>query len=1013
MRSRCVDGTCALFVWIITLTVSRSQPAVDPIEDVSPTVVAEMKDYLLKYGYGETDTNEQLRDAVIKLQKFMNLPPTGFINNATLTRLSWVRCKVKDPADRVQIGTKVPPYLHYRDESHWDDVSIYYNILTESSDEVLAAVERAVLGWVNTTPLSFRYNGDPSLMKIHIQIVSKPSDIQAIFGIDSNEFGQAFPPPDGTIRLNGGLGFSVTPEPSGIPLESVVMHEIGHALGLEHVPGPGSIMNPYYEIFYKYSQPQENDVAGIKYLYVTCPENETIVGDLKLTWPAAMKDSIAKSVEVCPSYSINAGKPLAFRYCRKIDERSAEWDSPTNYTSCLDGDPNGQAANLSKVVVNETNVVEIAGALVEVTNHTADVTPQGLDAVADTLSNIAAVKYPSKEVTSSVVATVNNILYVDSMYFDKTPHDDSPSRIIKSLETQVETLQLKGGNFSETWENIAVKAFNYPIDSLMSPLVFAKLMPSANESYAGLNERNTEVYYDPDEVPENDTETSIRLPIEIINRYRAERTSNLSSPESLTIPITFTIFGRHRIFVPFESDGYIPIPKVKENQEPSNGEDKTTTTSNGEDKTTTTHKCAARQPASVEGDIQGHVISAHVAGERVFELEEPVIMTFTSDSPDDLLEENEHLHCVYWNFDAGDWLTHACSLQEVKPNGQIVCACSHLTNFAVVLSPYDDAFSHVVFDIFNIVAVCLSIIGLLVTLIMYILIPKLNQQPSIQVHMNFMVSLLCLYIVFIIGIDMTHLPNGCLCVAILIHYFSLSTVFLMGAEAVTMYFLFVSVIGQQGGIKQIPYYVLKAAVVAWGVPLVVVIITVASSYCQYYNEDYCFLPTGNPLYFGEILPIGLILIANLIIFSLVTYRITRKRKFKQKANNNSKKKQKEMVRQFYRVLSLFTVLGLAWIFGILSSLYYARAVFQVLFSLTTALQGVFIFLLFCVRHHDVLETWKRWIRRAKGKPARDLERSGRGRSEIATTPRSPTSPVSTTVSPIALYPARSYASESS
>ncbi len=177
----------------------------------------------------------------------------------------------------------------------------------------------------------------------------------------------------------------------------------------------------------------------------------------------------------------------------------------------------------------------------------------------------------------------------------------------------------------------------------------------------------------------------------------------------------------------------------------------------------------------------------------------------------------------------------------------------------------------------------------------------------------------------------------------------------------------------------------------------------------------CFLPTGNVLYFGEILPIGLILLVNLVVFALVTHRITRKRKFKRK--DTDQRKQREMIRQFYRVLSLFTVLGLAWIFGILSSLYHVRFIFQILFSLTTALQGVFIFLLFCVRHHDVLETWKRWIRRARGKPAgsggRDIERSARFRSEIATSPRSPTIRISTTASPTALVPPRSFSTGSS
>ena len=149
---------------------------------------------------------------------------------------------------------------------------------------------------------------------------------------------------------------------------------------------------------------------------------------------------------------------------------------------------------------------------------------------------------------------------------------------------------------------------------------------------------------------------------------------------------------------------------------------------------------------------------------------------------------------------------------------------------------------------------------------------------------------------------------------------------------------------------------------------------------------------------------------NLVIFSMVTYRITCKRKFKKRGNNNNKNNYREQVRQFYRVLSLFTVLGLSWIFGLLSSVYHLRFAFQILFSVTTTLQGVFIFLLFCARHRDVLATWKKW---AKHLTRKKLAEGGRGkstRSEIATAPQSPT-PLSTTtippVSPISLYPARS------
>ncbi len=68
-----------------------------------------------------------------------------------------------------------------------------------------------------------------------------------------------------------------------------------------------------------------------------------------------------------------------------------------------------------------------------------------------------------------------------------------------------------------------MRAYNYPVDDIKSPLVFAKLKPSVNESYQGLNEKNTEIFYDPGDVPENQTETSITLPLEIIDRYRKLR----------------------------------------------------------------------------------------------------------------------------------------------------------------------------------------------------------------------------------------------------------------------------------------------------------------------------------------------------------------------------------------------------------------------------------------------------------------------------------------------------------
>ena len=76
---------------------------------------------------------------------------------------------------------------------------------------------------------------------------------------------------------------------------------------------------------------------------------------------------------------------------------------------------------------------------------------------------------------------------------------------------------------------------------------------------------------------------------------------------------------------------------------------------------------------------------------------------------------------------------------------------------------------------------------------------------------SFCVSLLLLYLVFVIGIDKTSPRHGCTVVSVLIHYFSLTSVSWMGVEATNMYILFVKVMG-----VHISKFLLKASLVAWG-----------------------------------------------------------------------------------------------------------------------------------------------------------------------------------------------------
>ena len=98
--------------------------------------------------------------------------------------------------------------------------------------------------------------------------------------------------------------------------------------------------------------------------------------------------------------------------------------------------------------------------------------------------------------------------------------------------------------------------------------------------------------------------------------------------------------------------------------------------------------------------------------------------------------------------------------------------------------------------------------------------------------MSLCVSLMLLLIVFIAGAGQTEHLIGCRIVAVLLHYFSLTSVMWMGVEGYNMYMSFVQVMATYQS-----KFMLKASVVAWGVPAVIVVITVSAATSYYGNED--------------------------------------------------------------------------------------------------------------------------------------------------------------------------------
>ena len=97
--------------------------------------------------------------------------------------------------------------------------------------------------------------------------------------------------------------------------------------------------------------------------------------------------------------------------------------------------------------------------------------------------------------------------------------------------------------------------------------------------------------------------------------------------------------------------------------------------------------------------------------------------------------------------------------------------------------------------------------------------------------MNLCFGLLGLYVSFILAIHSSIVPGLCAVVSALLQYFMLVTLFAMASEALNLYMKLVVVFG-----KQIQKYFLKAVLVSWIVPLLIVIFSFAPNYKQYIGD---------------------------------------------------------------------------------------------------------------------------------------------------------------------------------
>ena len=94
---------------------------------------------------------------------------------------------------------------------------------------------------------------------------------------------------------------------------------------------------------------------------------------------------------------------------------------------------------------------------------------------------------------------------------------------------------------------------------------------------------------------------------------------------------------------------------------------------------------------------------------------------------------------------------------------------------------------------------------------MFDLFRKFRQRDVTKVHVQLSLALICMLVVFVVGIDLTGNRAGCITVGVLLHYFLLVAWMWMAAEALLLFQKLVIVF-----VNITTKYLIIISIVCWG-----------------------------------------------------------------------------------------------------------------------------------------------------------------------------------------------------
>ncbi|KAM4640819.1 adhesion G protein-coupled receptor L2 isoform 11-T13 [Discoglossus pictus] len=376
--------------------------------------------------------------------------------------------------------------------------------------------------------------------------------------------------------------------------------------------------------------------------------------------------------------------------------------------------------------------------------------------------------------------------------------------------------------------------------------------------------------------------------------------------------------------------------------------------------------------------VNSHVIAASINKEssRVY-LSDPVFFTLEHIDPNNYINAN----CSFWNYSErtmmGYWSTQGCKLVETNKT-HTTCACSHLTNFAILMAHreivYTDRVHELVLTVITWVGIVISLVCLAICIFTFCFFRGLQSDRN-TIHKNLCINLFIAEFLFLIGIDKTDYQIACPIFAGLLHFFFLAAFAWMCLEGVQLYLMLVEVFESEYSRKKYYY------VAGYLFPATVVGVSAAIDYKSYGTEKACWLRIDNNFIWSFIGPVAFIILLNIIFLvitlcKMVKHSNTLKPDSSRLENINNYRvcdgyyntdlpgyeDNKPFIKSWVLgAFALLCLLGLTWSFGLLF-INEETVVMTYLFTVFNAFQGMFIFIFHCALQKKVRKEYSKCFR---------------------------------------------------